>query len=86
MKKYTVDFLTINSPQYVKSGCNSITFWAYAPEGVAVINNSIKLYNYQSLSIDGNENEIDETIYFITGENLFFESGGYVTVIRKNYI
>ena len=86
MQKYYIDFLTYQEEQYVKSNCNSITFYCNTFEGGIYINGSIYLTGGKSFTISGNENELDQTIYKITPDSTFLTTGGVYTVIRKSYI
>lgn len=81
MKEYKIDILSIVQDQAIRSDCGDITF---INRGItnATINDSIILVNNQSISLSGNYNEIDRTIY-----NVKFTGGtGRLIVFRKVYI
>jgi len=62
MKKYNVTFQVIQASGKVPSFCNSITFNNTSTIDTVLIN-GMPLAPLQSLSIEGNENELDVTDY-----------------------
>lgn len=81
MKEYKIDVLTIVQDQAIRSDCGDITF---INRGItaATINASINLSTNQSISLSGNYNEIDRTIYTVK----FAGGTGRLIVFRKVYI
>jgi len=79
MKPYRNEFKVYNTDDVIESDCNSI---AFKNDGTAnAVINGITITTGNSVSIDGNANEIDRTIY-----NLSFGTGtAQLTVIRKLY-
>lgn len=79
MKKYKVEISQYSSNIKIDSNCNSISFVNAGTVDCTI--NQFILPAGASLSIDGNENEIDTTIYNIT-----FASVGLIQVIKKMYV
>jgi hypothetical protein len=81
MINYSVDFIGYDTPQFIPSNCNSITFINY---GTSIANiESAVLQPNQSLTVDGNACEMTTQNF-----NLTFTGDGqnYVLVIKKVYI
>lgn len=79
MKKYYLDFQQYATNQNLYSNCNAITFINIGASSVFI--NKLELATGASLSIQGNENEIDTTTY-----EMYFSTGnGNLSVIRKFY-
>lgn len=80
MPKYYEDFQLINSPQEVKSDCNSVTV---INTGTATaILNGVEIIPSAQYVILGNENEYNETRYRLSFSGVGTEQ---VLVIRKIY-
>ena len=80
MKKYYVQFEVLQSSGKVQSLCNAITFNNTSAADTVLIN-GMPLKPLQSISIEGNEGEIDTTDYNVvlgTDANTFY-------VITKYY-
>ena len=84
MTKYKVDFLSYQSDNYVKSDCGDITF-VNSGTNTVVINDSLKLFSGNSLSLSANAGELDTTIYIFKFLGLP-GNGNILTVLRKIYI
>jgi len=81
MRNYYEDFQLYNTPQEVRSDCNSLTV---INTGTATANlNGVDILPQQQYIILGNENEVNQTRY-----RLSFTGAGSETVIviRKIYI
>lgn len=79
MKKYIVDIIEYGTNNTLTSKCNAITFINTGTTNAYI--NKFLIAPNASLSIQGNENEIDVTTY-----QLAFTGGtGILTVIRKYY-
>lgn len=79
MKKYYLDFQQYGSNTPLASQCNAITFINIGASDCYI--NKFLLATGASLSITGNENEIDTTTY----EMYFVGGTGNLTVIRKYF-
>lgn len=66
-RQYTIDIKFITLPTVIHANCNAITFINNSTSltDVAYINN-VPIQPNQSLSIEGNENEVDKTVYNIS--------------------
>lgn len=82
MKKYNIDFLQYGTTQFVKSDCNTITFYN-AGTSILLINQVLPLANGQSFTITGNENELCTTQFLLTFEG---EGINNCVIARKTYI
>jgi len=81
MKKYTVQITQYADNQLLPANCNSIAFVNTGTNSVLV--SGYQLISGQSLSIDGNANEIDITQY-----EIIFQAGAgtnLISVIKKLY-
>jgi hypothetical protein len=77
MKKYYLDFQQYGTNTPLASNCNAITFINVGATDCYI--NKFLLASGASLSITGNENEIDVTTY-----EMYFTTGiGNLNVIRK---
>lgn len=65
MKKVYYEFQTLNQSAKIKSGCNAISFINSSTIDTVQVN-GINLLPGQTISLNGNENEVDETDYNIT--------------------
>lgn len=79
MKRYKVEFAQYSATIKIDANCNSISFVNAGTVDCTI--NQFLLPAGASLSIDGNENEIDVTTY-----NINFASVGLVQVIKKMYV
>lgn len=79
MRKYKVEFAQYAGTIKIDSFCNGISFVNAGTTDCTI--NQFILPAGASLSIDGNENEMDTTVY-----NVNFATVGLVQVIRKIYI
>jgi hypothetical protein len=76
--KYKIDVQSYSTSIDIESNCNAITFYNSGTIDAKI--NTIPLLAGQSLSIEGNNNEIDATVYHLDfGGN----TTGVVFVIRK---
>lgn len=63
-RKYKVEFTQYNEQNIqVISNCNAITFINNSPTYEIIINNVLNIPAGGSIAIEGNENEIDTTVY-----------------------
>lgn len=81
MTRYYIGFKVFTVADYCSSECNAITFINNGTNNV-ILNNSMTLTPGQSLSINGNECEIDETKYLINFSSM---TGSKCTVIQKYF-
>jgi hypothetical protein len=81
MRKFRTEFVQYTSDSTIFSDCNSLAFINNGT--IAVTIDKFSLPSGASLSIDGNENEMNTTQYRITFNGA---SNGLITVIRKYYI
>ena len=76
---------TVDTPKYIESGCNSLTFINYGTSVVTITNIGAVLQPTQSIEVGGNAGEITNQRFFVT-----FSTGvGLVNncnVILKRYI
>jgi hypothetical protein len=79
MKRYKIEFSQYSATIKIDSNCNSISFVNAGTIDCTI--NQFILPAGASLSIDGNENEIDTTVY-----NINFASVGLIQVIKKMYL
>lgn len=79
MKNYIIDVIQYATNNNLTANCNAITFVNTGSTDCFI--NKFLLAAGASLSINGNENEIDVTVY-----NISFTGGtGILSVIRKFY-
>jgi len=80
--KYSTDFYTVDTSQYVETSCNTITFINY---GLPVVNiENVPLQQNQSLTITGNAGEITNQKFFVNfGTST---TGNNCVIIRKRYL
>jgi archaellum component FlaF (FlaF/FlaG flagellin family) len=83
-RKYKVDFLQYTTTGSVLSNCGDITFYNSGSNPVT-INNAILLYQGQSVSIQGNNDEMDTTTYTFSFPSSTTLSSNLI-VVRKNFI
>jgi hypothetical protein len=81
-KKFLIDVYTAYSNYRFVSKANAVTFINIGTINVT-LNNTLVLTPGQSLSIEGNINEIDLTEYFI---NFGTATNGALLIIRKIYV
>lgn len=82
--KFNVTFLVLNQSDYVKSACAAIAFRNTGTNNL-FINNTLMLVPGDNFIVNGNEQEIDETVYNVTFDPV--GTGTNVCVIaRKFYI
>jgi hypothetical protein len=80
-RKFRIELYQYQQNTSIGSNCNNITF---INNGVATIQiNNFNLVAGASLSIGGNENEIDTTVYQL---NFQGATNGNVAVIKKIFI
>lgn len=79
MKKYIIDIIQYATNNNLTANCNAITFVNVGTTSCYI--NKFVLAAGASLSINGNENEIDVTTYSIS----FTGGTGILSVIRKYY-
>ena len=81
MQNYKIDILNYKENGSVRSDCSDITFYN-SGNSFLTINGALPLAPGQSISFNGNYNEIDRTIYYYS----FVGNSGSVTIFRKIYI
>jgi hypothetical protein len=68
-RKYKIEFTQYNEQNIeVISNCNAITFINNSPNFPITINNILVIPVGGSIAIEGNENEIDTTVYNVTAK------------------
>jgi len=82
--EYKIDFLLFTDNNSVKSNCGDITF--YNQGGTTVlINGTVRLTPFNSLTLSANYGELDTTIYYFS----FVPNPGFdnnLIVYRKIYV
>ena len=83
MRQYTTEFKPYYSPNNIFADCNSITF--INTGNVITYINGMPLFPNQSITIDGNESEIDTTNYqfWFATTNLPATPSAALFVVRK---
>jgi hypothetical protein len=79
MKQYIIDVIQYSTNNNLTSNCNAITFVNTGVTDCYI--SKFLLVPGASLSISGNENEIDVTVYIIS----FTGGTGILSVVRKFY-